>query len=113
LTVYDTDWLEVAELVWQVCDGCRRGRINKISIALEYQRQGLGRRLVRRAWRDGPDHTWTTTGQSPDAQRFFPVIAAETGAAFTPHGGGCPHINTDGRWSASVRRPPARLDPTP
>ncbi|MDT0352901.1 GNAT family N-acetyltransferase [Pseudonocardia charpentierae] len=113
LTVCDTDWLDVAELVWQVCDDCRRGRINKISIAVEYQRQGLGRRLVRRAWRDGPDQTWTTTSQSPEAQRFFPVITAETGAAFTPHGGGCPHFTADSQLSASVPRPPARLDLAP
>ena len=49
--VYDSRDYDIARLVWQVCDQCRRGRVNKISIDEEWQRQSLGRRLIHRALR--------------------------------------------------------------
>ncbi|MGW3645540.1 GNAT family N-acetyltransferase [Streptomyces sp. NPDC000878] len=65
LRMFDRDGYDVGRLVWVVCDACRVGSINKISIDPDYQRQGLGRRLVLRALTDGPGYTWQTTGQSP------------------------------------------------
>ncbi|MFC9914491.1 hypothetical protein [Streptomyces sp. NPDC127197] len=44
--------------------------------------------------RGAEDYHWTTTGQSPEAQRFFPVLARETGAAFTPREPVCDHMKT-------------------
>jgi hypothetical protein len=44
--------------VWKVCVSCRVGSINQISITVDYQRQGLGRRLIRRALVDGPGYRW-------------------------------------------------------
>jgi hypothetical protein len=82
---------EGALLIWNCCHACRRGLIAQIRVIDPWKRQGLGRILVGRALRDGPGYTWTTTGQSSEAQFFFPVIAGETGAALTV-GPGCRHI---------------------
>lgn len=67
-------------------------REHKTSITTEYQRQGIGRRLIRRALADGSGYTWQTTGQSPEAKRFFPVLEKEMGTAFLQHGGVCEHL---------------------
>jgi GNAT superfamily N-acetyltransferase len=106
--VYDHDDYDVARLVWQVCDACRHGSINKISIDQEWQRRGLGRRLIHRALRDGHAYAWITSGQSPEAKKFFPIMSAETGAAFTPHGPSCPHTGLDRKSLAAERIPPPR-----
>ncbi|MEO3874707.1 GNAT family N-acetyltransferase [Nonomuraea sp. B12E4] len=106
--VYDPDDYDIARLVWQVCDECRHGSINKISIDQEWQRRGLGRRLIHRALRDGPTYAWATSGQSPEARKFFPIMSAETGAAFTAHGPSCPHTGLDRRGLAAERLPPPR-----
>ncbi|TMR92696.1 GNAT family N-acetyltransferase [Nonomuraea basaltis] len=109
--VYDSLDYDIARLVWQVCDQCRHGCVNKISIDEEWQRQGLGRRLIHRALRDGPDYTWATTGQSPEAKKFFPIMAAETGAAFIVHGPSCPHMGLNWRAfgaDSGSRRPSGR-----
>jgi hypothetical protein len=71
---------------------CRRGLIAKIRVTHEWQRQGYGTRMVRRAMRGCEADSWTTTGQSEDAQRFFPVLSAATGAAFEPLAPTCEHI---------------------
>jgi hypothetical protein len=60
-----------ARLVWQVCDECRYGRINKISVAPEHQRQGLRRRMLLRALRDGPGYDWRTTASPTTAGRVL------------------------------------------
>lgn len=83
IQMYDQEGYDVGYFAWRTCDECRRGYIVKISISPEFQRSGYGRRLVQRALRDGSDYAWSTSGQSPDARRFFPVMSAETGAAFT------------------------------
>ncbi|MFC9602428.1 hypothetical protein ACFTTN_03050 [Streptomyces niveus] len=75
----------------------------KISIADHWQRQGLGRRMVGRAMRGVQDFHWTTTHQSPDAQRFFPVLAHETGAAFTAGEAVCSHIRATGHTPRTPR----------
>ncbi|MEU8136517.1 hypothetical protein [Streptodolium elevatio] len=93
LRVCDRSGYDFAILYWQTCPTCRHGHIAKISIAPERQRQRYGTRMVLRAMRGCASYTWTTTGQSPDAQRFFPVLAHATGAAFTPRGRTCPHMN--------------------
>ncbi|WP_344948335.1 GNAT family N-acetyltransferase [Sphaerisporangium flaviroseum] len=95
--VYDARDYDIARLVWQVCDQCGRGSINKISISPEWQRRGVGRRLISRALRDGPSYTWSTSGQSPEAKQFFPALTAETGTAFPEYGGGCAHFDDDRR----------------
>jgi GNAT superfamily N-acetyltransferase len=64
IRMYDQEGYEIGTLVWKVCNACRLGSPNKISISEEWQRKGLGRRLVARALRDGPGFTWQTTGQS-------------------------------------------------
>ncbi|MGP4003505.1 GNAT family N-acetyltransferase [Streptomyces sp. 8N706] len=92
LRVCDRTGWDAAVLYWHICTPCRRGHIAKISIADHWQRQGLGRRMVLRAIRIAQDYHWTTTGQSPEAQRFFPVLARETGAAFTQREPLCEHI---------------------
>lgn len=90
--MFDREGYDIGTLVWMVCDDCRVGSINKISITIEHQRQGLGRRLVRRALADGPGYTWQTTAQSPEAKQFFPAMETETGAAFPAYGGACEHL---------------------
>lgn len=82
-----------AILIWQVCHQCRRGLIAKISMIPEWQGLGLGRRLINRALRDGPDYQWTTSSQSSEGQGFFPVLAKESGALLTV-GPACAHIET-------------------
>jgi hypothetical protein len=105
--MYDPDGYDIGQLVWQACEVCRRGSINKISINQEWQRRGLGRCLIERALRDGPGFTWITSGQSPAAKEFFPTISAETGTVFTERGRGCTHINGASRPSGGGRdRPP-------
>lgn len=93
IQMFDRDGYDMGMLVWKVCDTCRIGSINKISICLEDQRKGLGRRLIRRALADGgPGYTWQTTGQSPEAKQFFPAMEEETGVAFPQYGGACEHL---------------------
>jgi len=92
LYMYDDETINIGRLIWQVCDYCRSGHINSISINTEFQRRGLGRRLILRALRDGPRYRWATSGQSPDAKRFFPCITAEVGVEFTERGGTCRHL---------------------
>ncbi|WP_175334366.1 hypothetical protein, partial [Streptomyces lunaelactis] len=89
IRMFDRQGYDIGTLVWMVCDTCRVRSINKISISIEHQRQGLGRRLIRRALADGPGHRWQTTGQSPEAKRFFPAMEKETGTAFPAYGGAC------------------------
>ncbi|RST19115.1 hypothetical protein E2C00_20940 [Streptomyces sp. WAC05374] len=97
LRVCDRDGHDHAILIWNICHGCRRGLIAKISMIPEWQRQGLGRRLVLWALRDGPDYEWVTSSQSPDGQQFFPALARETGAALTNRGKVCAHIDVANR----------------
>ncbi|MGP3990843.1 hypothetical protein [Streptomyces sp. 3N207] len=92
LRVCDRSGWDAAILCWSTCHDCRQGHIWKISIADHWQRQGLGRRMVYRALRGAEDYGWSTTGQSTEAQRFFPVLAKETGAAFTPRSPRCAHL---------------------
>jgi GNAT superfamily N-acetyltransferase len=91
--LYDQDNVDMGTLVWQVCSRCRRGIINKISIAEQWQRRGLGRRLIARALREGPGYTWSTFGQSPGAKTFFAIMTLETGSALTDPGQACAHMN--------------------
>lgn len=92
IRMFDRDGYDIGTVVWKVCDACRVGSINKISITIEHQRQGLGRRLIRRALADGPSYTWQTTGQSPEAKRFFSVLEKEMGTVFPQYGGVCEHL---------------------
>jgi hypothetical protein len=108
IRMYDREGHELGTLVWKVCDACRVGSINQISITVDYQRQGLGRRLIRRALVDGPGYRWQTTGQSPEAKRFFPAMENETGTAFPEYGGACEHTA-----SKSSRTPPPGRRPRP
>lgn len=92
LRLYDRCGLQVGTLGWQVCDLHRRGFIAKISIVPEWQRQGVGRRIVRRALEDGPGYAWMTSSQSDAARQFFPVIAAEAGISITASHDRCAHM---------------------
>lgn len=106
--MYDRQGYDIGTLVWRVCSSCRWGVIAKISISPEYQRQGLGRRLINRALRDGPGYGWVTSGQSPDAKKFFPALTGETGVTFTERGSVCQHASPRGPGSSAAheRRPP-------
>ncbi|MFI7134303.1 hypothetical protein ACIBQ1_52155 [Nonomuraea sp. NPDC050153] len=106
--VYDPGDYDIARLVWQVCDACRCGSINKISIDQEWQRQGLGRRLIHRALRDGPAYAWVTSGQSPEAKKFLPDHERGGGSSLPPHGPSCPHTGLDREGLAAERIPPPR-----
>ncbi|MGW3147269.1 hypothetical protein ACWDG1_21825 [Streptomyces sp. NPDC001177] len=97
LRVCDRDGLDHAILIWNICHECRCGVIAKISMIPEWQRQGLGRRLVRWALREGPGYEWVTSSQSPEGRRFFPVLARETGAALINRGKVCVHIDAADR----------------
>ncbi|MER5302260.1 hypothetical protein ABT039_22755 [Streptomyces lasiicapitis] len=97
LKVCDRAGYDPAVLIWHTCHACRRGLIAKISIAVEWQRQGIGRRLIRRAMRGAEDYRWTTSAQSELAQQFFPVMARETGASFAARAGSCQHIRDGGQ----------------
>ena len=106
--MHDERGYDIGTLVWRICPTCRWGSINKISIDLEWHRQGLGRRLIHRALRDGPGYTWVTTSQSPDAKKFFPALTAETGVTFTERGTACQHVKNRERHGSAVqpkRRP--------
>ncbi|MET9409521.1 hypothetical protein ABZX90_27710 [Streptomyces sp. NPDC002935] len=98
IRVCDRDGLDHAILIWNACHDCRFGMIAKISIIDEWQRQGLGRRLLLWALRESPGCDWVTSGQSPEAQLFFPAMARETGAAFTTNRGkSCGHLDIGNR----------------
>lgn len=94
LRMFDRDGYDIGRLVWLVCDTCRVGSINKISIDPDYQRRGLGRRLIRCALDDGPNYTWQTTGQSPEAKQSFPALEKELGLALPQYGGVCEHLSS-------------------
>jgi GNAT superfamily N-acetyltransferase len=102
--MHDQQGYDIGTLVWQVCSSCRWGSISKISIAHEWQRRGLGRRLISRALRDGPGYTWVTSSQSPDAKKFFPILTAETGVTFTQRGPACLHAKSHGRDGPAAQR---------
>lgn len=108
IRLYDREGYDIGVLAWTVCATCERGRIHKISITVEWQRLGLGRRLIRRAVRGGQTYRWTTSGQSPDAKAFFPTLSAETGHEFEERGGQCSHMRS--APASSTRR---RLRPRP
>ncbi|RDD88500.1 GNAT family N-acetyltransferase [Streptomyces parvulus] len=93
IRVCDRNGLDHAILIWYVCHECRFGDVAKISIIDEWQRQGLGRRLLLWALRGGPGYRWVTSGQSPEGQEFFQALARETGAALTNRGKTCAHID--------------------
>lgn len=109
---YNGDGHDMARLVWQVCDDCERASLNKISIDPNWQRRGLGRRLINRALRDGPDYAWVTSGQSPAAKRFFPVISNETGVVFEERGRSCQHMNAARNTYVARPAPQPVLDRT-
>jgi GNAT superfamily N-acetyltransferase len=100
--VHDEHGYDIGTLVWRVCSSCRWGCITKISITPEWQRRGLGRRLISRALRDGPGYTWATSGQSPEAKKFFPALTAETGVTFTERGPACPHVDRHRRAGSAA-----------
>lgn len=104
IRMYDSERYDVGVLVWQVCATCELGCILKISINPEWQRRGYGRRLIRRAVRDCTTYHWTTTGQSPEAKAFFPVLAAELGHEFEERGGTCHHMRDTQPTAYSRRR---------
>jgi hypothetical protein len=113
--LYDREGYDAGQFVGQACRACQRASINKISITNDWQRRGLGRRLIARALRDEPGCDWVTSGQSPDARKFFAVISAATGIAFTEHGSGCTHMEADRRYvppGKQQRRPRPTLDRT-
>jgi GNAT superfamily N-acetyltransferase len=111
LGMFDQRGYDIGVLVWRMCDDCRIGSIAKISIALGHQRQGLGRRLVRRALADGPDYAWRTSGQSPDAKPFFAALGREADVAFAERAGSCEHLKSHGyRPSPPGRRPRPALE---
>ena len=112
LRMYDDNTGDIGVLFWQVCDYCRVGSINKISISPEFQRRGFGRRLILRALRDGPGYRWATSGQSPEAKRFFPRITAEVGVEFTERGGTCRHVKAGMSGPTHAARPRAVVDRT-
>jgi GNAT superfamily N-acetyltransferase len=62
------DGLDVGVLDYQLCHACRTGYVNKISIAPEFQRRGLGRRAISYALARGRGYTWGTSGQSDEGQ---------------------------------------------
>ncbi|MDT0449926.1 hypothetical protein [Streptomyces hesseae] len=107
LRMFDRDGYDIGRLLWVVCGACRVGSINKISIDPGHQRHGLGQRLIRRALTDGPGYSWQTTGQSPEAKKFFPALERETGIAFREHGGVCEHLASPPGYQTllSGRRP--------
>ena len=107
LRMYDDETMDIGVLIWRVCDYCQSGHIDKISITPEFQCRGFGRRLILRALRDGPGYRWTTSGQSPEAKRFFPRITAEVDVEFTERGGTCRHLRAgiSGLHAARPRRP--------
>ncbi|MEU0649153.1 GNAT family N-acetyltransferase [Streptomyces umbrinus] len=109
LRIFDRDGYDIGRLVWVVCDTCRVGSINKISIDPDCQRQGLGRRMVLRSLADGPGYTWQTTGQSPEAKQFFPALERELGVAFPQYGGVCGHLASP----PGYRPPPPGRHPRP
>lgn len=106
IRLYERDGLDVGQFVWQVCDTCSHGIINKISLDEDWRRRGIGRRLITRALRETAGYTWTTTGQSEQARRFFPVMTTETGAAFTPSATTCSHIREHDRIPYDQRPKP-------
>ncbi|MEU7062002.1 GNAT family N-acetyltransferase [Streptomyces sp. NPDC046197] len=108
LRVFDRDGYDVGRLVWRVCDACRSGSINKISIDPDHQRRGLGRRMILRALADGPDYAWQTTHQSPMARQFFPAVEQETGIALGEYAGVCAHISASPPPRASRPQRPLR-----
>jgi len=107
LRVFDRDGYDIGRLVWVLCDVCRVGSINKISIDPDHHRQGLRRRMIHRALNDSPSYTWQTTHQSPQA--FFPALEKEWGVALPEFGGVCEHLGS----RTGYRPPPPGRRPRP
>ncbi|WP_431046136.1 GNAT family N-acetyltransferase [Streptomyces sp. P1-3] len=83
----------VGRLDYQLCHACRTGRVEQISVALAWQRQGLAREAIHEALARGPGYHWVTSRQSREGRLFFAAMALETGAAFTRRGKRCPHMH--------------------
>jgi hypothetical protein len=94
LGMFDQRGYDIGVLVWRVCDDCRIGGIDKISITNAFHRRGLGRRMVRRALADGPGHAWRTSGRSAEARLFFASLEKELGIVFAERSGSCEHLRS-------------------
>ena len=90
--------LVVGQIDFQVCQGCRRGYVRKISIDGAAKGYGIGTRAVLKLYRRYPGLTWYTTTQYDTAGTFWQKIARRTDGAFTEnHDGACDHMKIDRR----------------
>lgn len=89
LWLWDGDQL-VGKLGYQVCDSCQQGLICQISLyEAAYRNVGLGRRVIRRAQEQlAPDAAWWTSGQNPQARRFWRRMRLEMALGSQP----CAHM---------------------
>jgi hypothetical protein len=84
LHLWDGDQL-VGTLAYQVCTACQQGLICQISIYdAAYRNVGLGRRVIRHAQEQlAPGAAWSTSGQNPDARRFWRRMHLELGPSWS------------------------------
>ncbi|WP_282700617.1 GNAT family N-acetyltransferase [Streptomyces sp. CC219B] len=99
----------IGRLTFRVCRECRTGRILDIWIDETWQREGLGRELVRGLLARHPGHAWTTTSQTRQGQAFFTAMSRETGLSLAPGGPLCPHLV--GRLRRLLTRVPRQRSP--
>ncbi|MEV0176309.1 GNAT family N-acetyltransferase [Streptomyces sp. NPDC050803] len=94
----------IGRLSFRACRECRTGRILDIWIDESWQREGLGRELLRGLFARRPGHAWTTTSQTRQGQAFFTAMSLETGLTLAPGGPLCPHLV--GRFRRMLARVP-------
>ncbi|WP_338894628.1 GNAT family N-acetyltransferase [Streptomyces sp. TG1A-60] len=94
----------IGRLRFRACVTCRTGRILDLWVGDAWQRQGLGRDLVRFLFAHRPGHRWSTTLQSRPGRAFFTAMTRETTVSLLPGGPLCPHLM--GWFRRTLRRLP-------
>jgi hypothetical protein len=93
------------------CESCATSAVSAASTRSPSGLAGTAR-VWPGAWSaapDGPDCTWRTTRQSPQAKLFFPTLEKELGVTFPEYGGVCEHLASP----SGYRTPPSARRPRP
>ncbi|MZD06646.1 hypothetical protein GTW43_16295 [Streptomyces sp. SID5785] len=82
----------VGEIRFQVCAGCRVGRVRSLWVDEMWRREGVGSDLLGAAVGARPGFRWTTTLQSRAGRRFFAASGGRVGVSLPSGGPLCRHL---------------------
>ncbi|WP_344436775.1 hypothetical protein [Streptomyces luteosporeus] len=88
------DGYDFARLEWRACAQCRLGLVSQIRVTAAYRGRRYATRMLLRAVHGCEEYTWSTTRQSAQGLRFFPVAGAAVGVEFSPRACQCDHMRS-------------------